>query len=86
MLKVGVQKIYQKTSEVYHHSNGKTTPLLLFVSYGYDEEHKMRFVRINGIRNPLPFKTAWGISGVFLNSWLKSMGWEEVGHSVICYD
>ena len=86
MLKVGSQEVYQKIGEVYHHANGKTTPLLLFVSYGYDEEYKMRFVHINGIKNPLPFKTAYGINGMILKSWLKSMGWEEVGYSVLVND
>ena len=64
MLKVvGAQEVYQKKGETYPCTN---KPLLLFVNYGYDEEHKMRFVRINGIKNPLPFKIAWGISRMFL--------------------
>ena len=55
-------------------------PLLLFVTFGYDTEKEMRFVRIDGIRNPLPFKEAYGINSVHLISWLKSHGWEKVGH------
>lgn len=54
-------------------------PLLLFVTTGYDDEKKMYFVRINGIRNPLPFKEAYGISYMHLVSWLKSHGWEIIG-------
>lgn len=55
-------------------------PLLLFVTFGYDDEKKMGFVRVNGIRNPLPFTEAYGINGCHLESWLKSHGWKKVGH------
>lgn len=55
-------------------------PLLLFVTYGLDEEKGMAFIRINGIRNPLPFKEAYGINPVYLESWLKSNGWIKVGN------
>lgn len=83
MLEVCAQEVYQKKGETYPCTN---KPLLLFVAYGYDNNFKMNFVRINGIKNPLPFKIAYGINGVFLKSWLKSMGWEEVGYSLICDD
>lgn len=55
-------------------------PLLLFVTYGHDKEKDMFFVRINGIRNPLPFNEAYGIKHLYLESWLKSHGWKKVGH------
>lgn len=55
-------------------------PLLLFVTYGRDYDKNMWFVRINGIKNPLPFKEAYGIKALYLNSWLKSNGWNKVGH------
>ena len=55
-------------------------PILLFVTYGRDEEKNMFFVRINGIRNPLPFNETYGIKHLYLNSWLKSHGWKKVGH------
>ena len=80
-MEVSHQEVYQKKGETHPYAN---KPLLLFVNYRYDKEHKMWFVRINGIKNPLPFKTAWGINALFLKSWLKSMGWEEVGYSGIC--
>ena len=55
-------------------------PLLLFVTFGYDDEKDMRFVRINGIKNPLPIKEAYGINIMHLVSWLNSHGWKEIGH------
>ena len=55
-------------------------PLLLFVTYGYDYEKEMNFIRINGIRNPLPFKEIFFIGTTHLKSWLESNGWKKVGH------
>ena len=55
-------------------------PLLLFVTYGHDHEKKMSFVRINGIKNPLPFKEIYFIPPIHLDSWLESNGWNIIGH------
>lgn len=77
MKKEKMTVVFQKSMEV----NPVTgEPLLLFVTYGQDEEKKMNFVRIRGISNPLPFKEVYGICGCYLESWLKSHGWKKVGH------
>ena len=76
MKKEYYQLVFQKPMETT--PTGK--PLLLFVAYGEDTENEMGFVRINGIKNPLPFKEAYGIIPLHLESWLKSNGWKKVGH------
>ena len=78
MKKEKYQIIFQKPMETY--SSKENKPLLLFVIWGYDDEKDMRFVRINGIKNPLPIKEAYGINITHLVSWLNSHGWKEIGH------
>ena len=78
MKKEKYQIIFQKPMETY--SSKENKPLLLFVTWGYDDEKGMRFVRINGLKNPLPIKEAYGINIMHLVSWLNSHGWKEIGH------
>lgn len=79
--KIEMRKVWGKPDQFYV---GTRKPLLLFVSYGVDETEtepmKRYFVIINGIDNPLPFKKAYGINRMHLESWLRSNGWELVGH------
>lgn len=79
--KIEMRKVWRKPDQFYVSTR---KPLLLFVSYGIDETEtepmKRYFVIINGIDNPLPFKKAYGINQIHLESWLRSNGWELVGH------
>ena len=80
MKKESIQLVFSKPMEI----NPVTfKPLLLFVMSGYDEEKKMRFIRINGIRNPLPFKEAYGINILHVKSWLETHGWKKIGLNIL---
>lgn len=79
--KIEMRKVWRKPDWFY---GDDRKPLLLFVSYGIDETEtepmKRYFVIIHGIDNPLPFKKAYGINQMHLESWLKSNGWKLVGY------
>ena len=76
MKKETICEVWTKPMETLMGGN----PLLLFLTYGRDDEKKMSFIRINGIRNPLPFNEAYGIKDLYLDSWLKANGWKKVGY------
>lgn len=74
-MKENLCEVWQKSE-----AGQKEKPLLLFITYGYDYEKKMCFIRINGIMNPLPFKEMYFTGNTYFDSWLKSNGWKKVGH------
>lgn len=72
------REVWRKPGGMFHNK-----PLLLFVSKGFaftkTDGAGIHYVKISGIQNPLPFKRAYDINLMHIDSWLKNHGWEKIG-------
>lgn len=75
--KIFAREVWSKPGESYNNK-----PLLLFVSKGIAkvEERKMHYVKISGVANPLPFKSAYDVNLIHIDSWLRKHGWVCIGN------